>query len=82
MSSLNHQAYIERQAHYGGWVLSLSTLPIQGLADEVPLPGLADPMVRKTEVPSRVQRKRAETLAKTKTLRQMCEEASAMSQNR
>lgn len=74
MSTFNHQAYIERQVHYGGFNVDLKTLVAEDLAASVPLLGLADILTRKVEVPARIQSKRAEELAQRKTLREMWEE--------
>lgn len=74
MSTFNHQAYIERQVHYGGFNVDLKTLVAEDLAASVPLLGLADILTRKVEVPARIQSKRAQELAQRKTLREMWEE--------
>jgi len=74
LSTFNHQAYIERQAHYGGFNVDLKTLVAEDLAASVPLLGLADILARKVEVPGRILSRRAEELGRMKTLREVWEE--------
>lgn len=73
-STFNHQAYIERQAHYGGFNVDLKSLVAEDLAASVPLLGLADILARKVEVPGRILTRRAEELGRMKSLREMWEE--------
>ncbi|KAI9872220.1 MAG: hypothetical protein M1830_001899 [Pleopsidium flavum] len=73
MSTFNHQAYIERQAHYGGFNVELKTIVAEDLAVSVPLLGLADISTKKVEVPFRIQTRRAEELARRKTLKEIWE---------
>lgn len=74
LSTFNHQAYIERQAHYGGFNVDLKSLVAEDLAASVPLLGLADILARKVEVPGRILSRRAEELGKMKSLREVWEE--------
>jgi len=74
LSTFNHQAYVERQAYYGGFNVDLKTLVAEDLAASVPSLGLADISTQKMRVPARIQNRRAEELARRKTLKQMWEQ--------
>ncbi|MCJ1361737.1 hypothetical protein MMC16_000837 [Acarospora aff. strigata] len=74
ISTFNHQAYIERQAHYWGFNVDFKTLVAEDLAASVPSLGLVDILTQKAETPIRIQNKRAEEFAQSKTLRQSWEE--------
>lgn len=74
MSTFHHQGHIERQAHYGGFNVEMKTLVAEDLAASVPLLGMADVLTREVEVPLRIQKRRAEELARVKSLREMWEE--------
>lgn len=74
MSTFDHQAYIERQPYYGGFNVDSNTPVAEDLAGSVPLIGLADISTRKGEVPLRIQIRRAEELARKKTLKEIWED--------
>lgn len=59
-SSTNHQAYIERQGYYGPFIANKKSIMAQDLEGRVPLDGLLDCQLSKTEVPLRTRIKRTE----------------------
>jgi len=60
LSNMNHQAYIERQGYYGPFITNKKTVMAQDLDGRVPLQGLLDCHIGKTEVPLRIRIKRTE----------------------
>lgn len=59
-SHMNHQAYIERQGYYTEFVPDRKTLMAQDLEERVPLAGMIDCRIDKTEVPLRIRNRRKE----------------------
>ncbi|KAK4697547.1 hypothetical protein P7C71_g546, partial [Lecanoromycetidae sp. Uapishka_2] len=59
-STLNHQAYIQRQHYYGGWRLDDRTLMADDLMGRVPVEGFRDCDLSKGETPMRVRLRRRE----------------------
>ena len=59
-SHMNHQAYIERQGYYTEFVPDRKTLMAQDLEDRVPLAGMVDCRIDKTEVSLRIRNWRKE----------------------
>ncbi|KAI9705948.1 MAG: hypothetical protein M1836_005354 [Candelina mexicana] len=76
ISHFNHRAYIERQPHYAGFKPDMKSIVAEDLATSVPLSGLSDLCLRKAEVPVRVVNRKAQELAKRKTLREIWEEGT------
>jgi hypothetical protein len=59
-STLNHQAYIQRQHYYGGWRLDEKTLMADDLQGRVPVDGFRDCQLGRGETPLRVRLRRRE----------------------
>ena len=78
-STMNHQAYIQRQYYYGGWTLNDKTLMADDLLGRVPVDGFRDCDLGKSETPLRIRNrtKAREEEVKKKSLREIWEEGRA-----
>ncbi|KAI4251838.1 MAG: hypothetical protein LQ352_004629 [Teloschistes flavicans] len=72
-SLFNHQAYIERQGYYAGFNPDMKTIMAADLKGRVPLEGLADCRLSKTDVPLRQRLLKKERARPRQTLREMWE---------